>query len=395
MQTIQRDETLTEPSPFLQSPLIQLGAKRRLMGYSLGCVASLLNAFRLTRECLFPSLPTRNVLLMEPFGMGDVISHEPLIRLLRKNGFEVRVCARSAWRPLFASGAVSRWVDSRILWASYDDNQKYSPAQLCSPEFRQFLRELRQAGRGVIGLDTRGDVRSILLLHLAGCRQVFSLSHYAGYDFRNFRSSATLVPYANNLKRWELNLKFLEPLGIALEKSALPPAFPHLLRTKADAPRRCVGLVPVAPWAGRLWPTERWTALIRELEAAHWQVIGLCGPDQMATARSQLESKLEIRECATIETWADNLVSLGAVVTVDSGPMHLAAALNVPLVALFSHGKLPLWAPSGPHCRIVHHQNDPDFTPCHQIQANVPLGASFMQRITVAEVLEALKELIA
>ncbi len=395
MQTIQRDETLTEPAPLLQSPLIRLGAKRRLMGLSLGCIASLLNAFRWTREGLFPSPPTRSVLLMEPFGMGDLISHEPLIRLLRKNDYEVNVCARAAWRPLFASGTVSRWVDTRIPWVSYDDSLKYSLGALCSAELRHCLRELRQIGRGAIGIDTRGDIRSILLLHLAGCRQVVSLSHYLGYDFRNLRSGATLVPYANDLKRWELNLKFLESLGIPPGRNVTPPVFPHLLQAKVNARPRHIGLVPVAPWAGKFWPAERWAALIGKLQTGQWQVIGLCGPNQMAATRTQLGTKLEIRECPTVEEWADVFTSLGAIVTVDTGPMHLAAALGVPVVALFGAGKLPLWSPSGSHCRVVHHQDDADFQPCHPIIANVSQGSRFMERITVTEVLAALEELRA
>ena len=75
--------------------------------------------------------------------------------------------------------------------------------------------------------------------------------------------------------------------------------------------------------------------------------------------------------------------------------MHLADALNVPLVALFGQGKLPLWAPSSGRSRFVHHQDDSDFAICQPIFENIPLGQKFMNRIGTDEVLEAAREVMA
>jgi ADP-heptose:LPS heptosyltransferase len=73
--------------------------------------------------------------------------------------------------------------------------------------------------------------------------------------------------------------------------------------------------------------------------------------------------------------------------------MHLADALGIPVVALFGQGRLPLWAPSGRRSCLISHQSDPDFQLCHPIDTNAHLGRKFMSRISVEEVLSALKRL--
>jgi ADP-heptose:LPS heptosyltransferase len=73
--------------------------------------------------------------------------------------------------------------------------------------------------------------------------------------------------------------------------------------------------------------------------------------------------------------------------------MHLAEAIDIPVIALYGQGKLPLWAPSGPHSVVIAHQNDPDFFVCHPIDENTHLGQKFMDKITVEEVLAAAEKI--
>jgi ADP-heptose:LPS heptosyltransferase len=149
----------------------------------------------------------------------------------------------------------------------------------------------------------------------------------------------------------------------------------------------------MAPWTGKLWNPANWHELISVLKQNGWDVEGLCGPGQTAQAQNQLGPQTQITECLNIQRWADRLGRCAAAITVDSGPMHLADAVGVPVIALFGQGKLPLWAPSGSSSRIIHHQDDPDFFLCHPIEENAALGRKFMERITVGEVLAAVEAL--
>jgi ADP-heptose:LPS heptosyltransferase len=251
---------------------------------------------------------------------------------------------------------------------------------------------LKSVGRGAIGIDTRGDIRSVLLLHALGCARVLSLTRYLGSDLRVPKASAELIPFSLQLRRWELNLGFLEPLGLSVKPGSIPPPFfPHLASPKRPA-RRDIALMPVAPWRGKLWLPPRWQRLAQQLRQKGWEIRVLCGPGQRALALEQADVGAEVVECGSIEQWAAQFARSTLVVTLDSGPMHLADALGLPVIALFGQGWLPLWAPSGRLSRVIAHQDDPDFAVCHPIDANAPLGQKYMNRITVEEVLAAVEE---
>jgi ADP-heptose:LPS heptosyltransferase len=327
------------------------------------------------------------VLIVEPFGMGDMISHQPLIEALCQNKYDVRVCARREWRSLYPD--IQCWVPSQIPWSSYDEEKKYGWKRYASREFRDFFRELRTAGKGSMGVDTRGDIRNVILLYLAGCQQVVTLSSYLGTDHRNFFGAGRRLDFRSDLRRWEINLGFLGMIDAEAEARPKPPRF-HRLEQPA-AKTRLVGFVAIAPWQGKWWGGEKWSELIAHVRALGWDVTGFCGPNQVEIAASELGRAVPIIECASVEAWAAELQKCSVIVSVDTGPMHLADALGVPVIALFGQGLLPLWAPSGANSRVLSRQDDHDFVVCHPIRKNASFGREFMQRIQPLDVMDALK----
>jgi ADP-heptose:LPS heptosyltransferase len=91
--------------------------------------------------------------------------------------------------------------------------------------------------------------------------------------------------------------------------------------------------------------------------------------------------------------WKRQLSLCAAVVTVDSGPMHLADALGVPLVALFGQGRVSLWAPGGKRSCVLHRQDDPEFRAVHPTMSQIAEGQRWMGRISVDEVLAKVGEI--
>jgi len=357
------------------------------MGLLLGLVATLLRFWAATRRGFGTRAKLRTVLIVEPFGMGDIISHQPLIHILCENGYDVCVCAKQEWRSLYPN--VQCWVPARIPWSSYEEDKKYGVKKYASRDFLTFLRELRKVGEGSVGVDTRGDIRNVILLYMAGCRQVLTLSSYLGTDHRNFFGAGRRLTFRSDLRRWEINLSFLEMLDS--ERAACPraPRFRHLEQPATRTP--LLGLIAIAPWQGKWWGPEKWSELIEYVRVRGWNVVGYCGPNQIESAAGELGRAVPIVECASVEAWASELQKCSAVVSVDTGPMHLADALGVPVVALFGQGLLPLWAPSGANSRVLSHQDDGDFVLGHPIKENAPFGREFMRRIQPTEVIEALK----
>lgn len=362
--------------------VIHIRLAKRLVSHALALLAMPLRLFNSLRPV--PAERSKSVVMIEPFGLGDAISHEPLARALRESGWNVTLCARPEWRVLFPGLA---WVNSEAPWGRHARAQKYVIREYFGPALRAFLQALRGAGRGAVGLDTRGDIRSVLLLHLAGCRRVITISSYAGSNLRILPGAAERVKFSPDLRRWEMNLRCAEPLGLNVSRVA-PPSFPHL--RNSAAPSRRVGLVPIAPWEGKWWQCEKWSQLVAQLKVRGVEAVGLCGPGQGDLARRELGGDTQVIECSTVEDWAQRLQEFAAVVTLDSGPMHLADALGVPVMALFGQGSLPLWAPSGPASAVITHQGDPDFRLAMPTEENTESGREFMRRISVEEVLAAL-----
>ncbi len=85
------------------------------------------------------------------------------------------------------------------------------------------------------------------------------------------------------------------------------------------------------------------------------------------------------------------LSRLRALVTNDSGPMHLAAALGVPLVAVFGSTDWRETAPVGSRARLV--REHVECAPC--LLRECPIDHRCMRRIGVDRVAEAALEIMA
>ncbi len=363
---------------------IRLGAREKCLARLLSAAAALLRCF----NGLFgPRGVSRRIVLLEPFGLGDVISLQPLVDYLLNRDYEVVLCGKASWKALFPPRPRFRWIDSGLPWGTHDEAAKYRLSAYFAPVFRQFLLQFRGAARGGIGLDTRGDIRSTITLYLAGCSKVATLSHYLGTDLAVPAIAARIVPFARDCRRWQLNLRFLEVVEAGFDAAEVkPPGFSHL---RADAPAtNAIGLVAVAPWAGKLWKAGRWQQLIASLRQRGYQIRALCGPGQESLAKQEV-GDAELTVCGSVQDWARELSSCGLIVSLDTGPMHLADALGIPVVALFGPGMLPLWSLSGPRSIVVDHQDCPDFVLCHPVDKNIELGRKFMDKISVEEVLAA------
>ena len=368
--------------------LIHFSLKKRLLAAGLGVVAGLL---RFWRVFVRPPAREHSVVLLEPFGLGDVISHEPLVRLLRANNYDVTFCGAAPWRVLLPG---INWIDSEIAWGHHAAGEKYPLGAYTGPKFRDFLRKLRNASRGAVGIDTRGDIRSVILLHLAGCRQIISLSRYLGSDLKVPRCTATTVEVPAELRRWESNLRIASSLGLEA-RASMGPRLSHFVQAYGGSALSRVALAPVAPWRGKWWPAENWRTLAAQLSQRGHECVGLCGPGQRAAAEQILRAGVKVLECGSVAEWAARLQEFSFIVTLDSGPMHLNDALGRPVVALFGQGSLPLWAPTHPDSVVVTHQGDPDFRLLAPTDANTASGEEFMRRITVGEVLQAVDGLLA
>ncbi|MBI3986898.1 MAG: glycosyltransferase family 9 protein [Lentisphaerae bacterium] len=95
------------------------------------------------------------------------------------------------------------------------------------------------------------------------------------------------------------------------------------------------------------WPLEKFMALGRRLRDEGMKVLFLLGEAEASFPALQESGMAVLRE-APIETVADALSACGRYVGNDSGVTHLAAALGLPVVAIFGPTEPAVWGPLAP-----------------------------------------------
>ena len=96
---------------------------------------------------------------------------------------------------------------------------------------------------------------------------------------------------------------------------------------------------PGAAWPNKRWPPERFGAVARHLRARHgWPSIVAWGPGEEDLARAVVAAAGGAAALAPATSLGELLAIVGAaglVVSGDTGPLHLAAALGTPIVGIY------------------------------------------------------------
>ena len=82
-------------------------------------------------------------------------------------------------------------------------------------------------------------------------------------------------------------------------------------------------------------------------------------------------------------------VNASAAIAVNTGPLHVASAIGIPVVLLEGSSRLPLWQPPRPPFAIVTHQAEIPCAPCHQVGDGHRCRFRCMGAIEAGEVLGA------
>jgi heptosyltransferase-2 len=93
----------------------------------------------------------------------------------------------------------------------------------------------------------------------------------------------------------------------------------------------------------------------------------------------------------SLETLIGVLAESCLMITNDSGPMHIAAALGVPTVAVFGSTDERVTSPFGPRTRVV--KNPVECSPC--LLRECPIDHRCMNGVTVQDVCQAAREVVS
>lgn len=213
----------------------------------------------------------------------------------------------------------------------------------------QAILDLRRA-RYDVAIDLQGLMKSALLARASGARRVvgFAPSYLRERLARLFYThvydpgSHGVFDPRETRHVVAINLGLLEPLGVSAETAEFPierVESPVAKNLRERAGGRYALLNPGAAWPNKRWPPSRLGAIAAGLRERHGLMsVVLWGPGEEALAEEVVTTSQGAAVLSPKTTIAD-LVALarGAAVMVsgDTGPTHIAAAVGTPLVGLY------------------------------------------------------------
>jgi lipopolysaccharide heptosyltransferase I len=201
--------------------------------------------------------------------------------------------------------------------------------------WRQLLktaRELRHE-RYEAAIDLQGLIKSAALARAAGARRTvgFARAHLREPLASAFYTEAHGV--SDELHVIHQGVALMQSLGVEQRTVAFP------LRLPATSPGGYVLINPGAAWPNKRWPPERFGQLAAAIrDRCRLASVVLWGPGEETAASAvvtasrgaaTLAPPTRITEIAAIAKRASLMVSG------DTGPLHVAAAVGTPIVALF------------------------------------------------------------
>lgn len=308
--------------------------------------------------------PPERILIVKPSSLGDIIHALPVLAGLHQAypSAQISWLAGTSFAPLLEGHPLLHEVIP--FDRAHYGRMWRSPGVFL--EFLRFVAEVRRRRFDWI-IDLQGLIRSGFLAWAGGAqkRVGFADAREFAWVFYTDRvrcpKDATHAVARNLAAARVLDLEVDEPefpLGLRTQEVE---AARRLLERAARAPLpEFTAVVPGARWESKRWPAEHFATLIDGLQRAGQPPCVLLGsPDERAVAA---EVRARCRSAVVDLTGQTSLRELAALLSVaaqvvcnDSGPMHLAAALGRPLVALFGPTDPKRIGPYSEAARVAQH----------------------------------------
>ena len=268
--------------------------------------------------------------------LGDVIHGIPVAAALKKE---------------FPSGRVDWMVDPRYvelldLVTCVDRRIGVDPRAIKQGEsrerFRETMRELREMDYDAV-IDLQGLLKSAMLARSVRGRRTIGCprKHLREQLARLFYTDAPDPGAATHVIY--KNLALLAPLKVEDRRLRFPLRIPQNATIEQVArrfqPNGYVLINPGAAWPNKQWPPDRFGAVAAAIARDFgFRSLVLWGPGEQEIAHDVVETSMGAAEMSPPTTISDLIgISRDArlMISGDTGPLHIAAAVNTPIVALF------------------------------------------------------------
>jgi len=299
----------------------------------------------------------RKILIVKPSSLGDVVHSLPFLDVLRQRfpDAEIHWVIAKGLEGLVEGHSM---ID-RVIVINKDLWKRISKAGQTIGEIRALFRGLRNEKYDLVA-DLQGLLRSGVITYAtkAPVRIGFASAREGSSLFYTKKVAAD-----RNMHAVDRYLRIAAELGCNIEKVSFPFADTGAADAVSGLPDEYAVIVPGARWKTKIWPAE-YFAEVASILSISSVVIG--SRADMHTGEEIVRGSggraVSLAGQTTLGQLTDIIRKSRIVITNDSGPMHIAAALNIPVVAIFGPTSAARTGPYGKGHVIL--QSHAECVPC-------------------------------
>ena len=338
------------------------------------------------------------ILVYQVGNIGDLIVSTPVYMALRKKYHDAEITLLSSSGSRKYAGAEEIIKPLNLI----DNFHAFFPDDFVSfKHYYTFYRTIRNTKYDLVVYlpsnlwKTFTICRDMIFFFLAGIKYGVGFRVYEDY---HFYLKHKILP-KNEIDRLFDLLKPLEiKNGNKLPQFAISNESTKIVESlfsqhKITGNQVKIGIMPGGKYPARLWPGHYFSELINKINENFSVKIILLGSEPekklVEEIKNQIKKKpLDTCGCLTINQTGALIKQCHLLITNDSGPMHIAAAVKTPTVSIFSAVDIPfLWYPAGNNHKIFY--NKVECSPCFQKECDNHIC---MEGIPVESVYNAVKE---
>jgi lipopolysaccharide heptosyltransferase II len=335
-----------------------------------------------------PFFAPQRILVILLGAIGDVTRALPLLVRLRRAYPQAHI----AWAVEPAAAALLDYhpaLDEILLYQRSHGSQTFLPflRTVRNHHFDLVLDLQRHLKSGLVSLWSRAPVR--LGFHRSNTKE--------GNWLFNTHTIEAVPDFSLKLAQY---LKFADALGlpddgVRFDLRLRPEEEQQVETLLAGTIRPFAAFFLGSRWPSRFWFPQATAEVARVLQQEYGMGIVLVGgpsevafaqqvSEAMGTAVTNLSGKTSLRDL--IGVFSHARFALGP----DSGPMHIAAATDIPVISLWGATSPLRSAPWGSKAFVI--RGEAACSPCYVRRC--PIGRACMRRITPGQVLEVVQKIL-
>jgi ADP-heptose:LPS heptosyltransferase len=259
----------------------------------------------------------KKILIIRLSSFGDILLTTPLLRSIKKKNPAVRIdfVLKEEFYPLIQNNP--------YLTNIYKYNNRSSD--------QRALLNLLTSGNYELVIDLQNNLRSGRITKHLHCR----ILRFRKNNFKKF----LLVHFKINRLKNELQipLRYAGTAGAELDSEGLDFFTDKAPDSKLIPSEKYIGLCPGAKHFTKRWLKEYFLDLGKRLHSAGYKSVIFGGPDEMQICTelgNEITDSVNLCNTGILQTGADMKIC-SVIFTNDSGLMHLATAVKVPVIAFF------------------------------------------------------------